>query len=52
MLYLSKDMYFYRSIHEVNTALDKDILFLTERKKIPEKIRRVEVGTKLQDIYR
>lgn len=30
-------MYFYHSTHEVNETLDKDILFLTERKKILEK---------------
>lgn len=42
----------YCSTHEVNTALDKDIFFLTERKKILEKIRHVEVGTEQQDIYR
>lgn len=36
MLYHTKDMHFYHSTHEVNRALDKDILFLTERKKISE----------------
>lgn len=39
MLYESKDMYFYCSTHEVNTALDKDTLFFIERKKILEKIK-------------
>lgn len=38
----------YHSTHEVSTALDKDILFLTEKKKIREKIRHVEVGTEQQ----
>lgn len=35
----------YHSTREVSTALDKDILFLREKKKIWEKIRYVEVGT-------
>lgn len=37
MLYHTRDMYFYHSTHEVNTAFGKDILFLTERKKISGK---------------
>lgn len=41
-----------RLTHEVNTALDKGILFLMERKKVLEKRRHVEVGTEQQDIYR
>lgn len=54
MLYHTRDMYFYHSTHEVNTAFGKDILFLTERKKISgkkKKKRYVEVGTEQQDTY-
>lgn len=37
MLYQTKDTHFYHSNHEVNRALHKDILFLTEKKKISGK---------------